>query len=122
MILCESCRTCGEEVEDIIGFVEHDCDDVLTGPDLTKNEQSTLRYIEQRLVGHGGVLDRDRMNWEDFDNLKLFQALELLYVEDGQVEMFSDKAWRLARECRQMRAERGTSDDVDLGDIPEVDE
>lgn len=113
-----TCRTCGATIEDIVGLVQHDCDEILAAPDLTRGEQSTLLYVEARLVDHGGDLAHEQMNHEDRQNLKPLQAAGLLRVEDFRVEEFTDRAWDLVRDCRQMRAARSVERDINLGTVP----
>ena len=113
-----TCHDCGEPVPDIVSVMEHgqSCDAVLRPQDLTGNEQSTLLYVESRLVDHGGELALVQMNYEDQQNIKLFQAADLLTVEGDQVLRFTDAAWDLVRDCRQMRAARSV--EFDVGDVP----
>jgi hypothetical protein len=132
-----TCRTCGESIEHIVALIDHDCDEILSGRDLTRSEQDTLCYVESRVVDGHAELEEVRMNHEDHQNLKLFQAAGLLKtgepvrasrdeVDTPQAERnemvtpvteFTNEAWRLATECRQMRAARGIDRDIDLGAV-----
>lgn len=119
-----TCRTCDDGIANIVELAEHGCEEILAAPTLSSTGQETLMYVEARLVDHRGVLDGEQMNHEDQQNLKLFQASGLLRVEwsvtpdEYRVEEFTDAAWRLARECRQMRAARMIDRDMNLGDVP----
>ena len=124
------CADCGELMEGIIDVMFHsqDCEPVLRAQDLTRSEQDTLLYVESRLVDHGGELDLEQMNGEDQQNLKLFQAAGLLeatgeYTRSRrtmQIERFTNAAWDLVRDCRQMRAARNVEDQVNVGFPPGV--
>ena len=108
------CGDCGEPMRDIIEILEHglNCDGALRAQDLTKSEQSTFLYIESRVVDNYGELDHEQMNHEDQNNIKLFKAADVIEVEEFQVERFGDEAWDLARDLRQMRADRCVDFDV----------
>lgn len=123
------CATCGEPLN-IIGVVTHDCDQILDASVLSRKERNTLLYVETRMVDHTGELDLEQMNHEDHGNLKLFHAAGIIEVRDSmfegphdtkQVVKFTDAAWDLARDSRQMRAasciEREEELEVDLGDV-----
>lgn len=105
------CATCGEGLN-IIGILQHDCDTILGAESLTNGERNTLMYVEQRVVDHEGELDLKQMNYHDQQNLKLFGAAGILDAEESgipheetmQVVEFTDRAWDLVRDCRQMRA------------------
>ena len=112
------CKTCGESLADIIEIVQHGCEEPLAAPSLSKNERATLMYIESRVVDQRGELDHEQMNYEDQQNIKVFQAAGLLEIEDFSVKVFSDAAWNLARDCRQMRADSWIEGDKDIGDVP----
>lgn len=119
------CATCGDGLN-IVGIIEHDCDEVLSVESLSHSEQSTLMYVEVRMVDHLGELDPEQMNHEDRQNLKLFAAAGLLDVAEGEgsriesrsgpnwmdkVTKFTDRAWDLARDCRKARSERRRADE-----------
>lgn len=127
------CESCGEGLN-IIGIIEHasdGCDPVLSAEDLSQGERSTLMYVESRLVDNQGELDLEQMNYHDQQNLKLFGAAGILDTEETppmvdhggmEVVKFTDAAWDLARDCRQLRAAQHIEDPrVDLGSI-ETDE
>lgn len=116
-----TCRTCDDSVENIIELIEHECDQILLAEELTRQEQSTLLYLESRLVDQRGKLDHEQMNYEDQQSLKLFRAAGLLDVEGVEhITEFTDKAWDLAAECRRLRAHRGLNTDreINIGTIP----
>jgi hypothetical protein len=134
-----TCRTCGEKIEHIVGLIEHGCDEILRVTGLTRSEQDTLLYVESRVVDGHAELEGVRMNHDDRNNLKLLQCAGVLKtgemkrasrdsVQTEQAERnevvtpvteFTDEAWRLAHECRQMRAARCLNDeDVELGTTP----
>jgi len=107
-----TCTTCGDPLN-ILGIIDHDCDQILDAADLSRGERNTLLYVESRLVDDGGELDLEQMNYHDQQNLKLFGAAGILDVEEthptvdhGGMEVlkFTDRAWDLARDSRQMRA------------------
>lgn len=111
------CESCGESIANIVELVKHGCSPVrLSARSLSRKERNTLMYIEVRVVDHGGRLDPDQMNHVDRQNIKVFTAAGLLEVSDfqrhperprkdiQQVESFSDAAWDLTRDCRQLRA------------------
>jgi len=112
------CATCGDPIDGIVEVVTHECDEILRAQDLTSGEQDTLLYVEHRMVDHRGSLDHEQMNWEDQQNLKVFHAAGILEVEEFTVTEFSDRAWDLARDCRQMRAHRTLERDINLGEVP----
>lgn len=122
-----TCTTCGDPLN-IIGIIDHDCDQILGAADLSPGERNTLMYVEHRLVDHGGELDLEQMNYDDQQNLKLFGAAGILDVEETppmvdhggmEVVKFTDRAWDLARDSRQMRAAQHIEDPaVEIGDIP----
>lgn len=106
------CATCGEPLN-IIGIIQHDCEQILSVENLSQGERSTLLYVESRLVDQAGELDLEQMNYHDQQNLKLFGAAGILDVEETppmvnhggmEVVKFTDAAWDLARDCRKMRA------------------
>lgn len=112
------CATCGDPLN-IIGVIQHaadGCDPVLSASDLSQSERATLMYVESRVVDNSGELDPRQMNFEDQQNLKLFGAAGILDVQEPevhhsdprrdqiQVVEFTDAAWDLTRDCRQMRA------------------
>ena len=123
------CATCGEGLN-IIGVMQHaeGCEQVLEASDLSQSERATLMYVESRLVDQGGELDLEQMNYHDQQNLKLFGAAGILDVEETppmvnhggmEVVKFTDAAWDLARDCRQMRAAQHIDDPrVEIGDVP----
>lgn len=133
-----TCRACGSSITDIVELVMHEgCDEILRAVDLTNSEQDTLLYVESCLVdppsGSGfthGDLDPARMNHEDQQNLKVFKAAGVLDVSEAthnpddprsdiiEVEEFTDAAWRLAHECRKLRAHRNVDRDIDIGTEP----
>jgi hypothetical protein len=122
---------CGAELFNIVEIIEHlsECSPVrLTVQSLTRKEKNTLLYIEDRVVDNGGKLAAVQMNYEDQQNIKLFEAAGLLEVgeprpdpddpvrEDAQiVEKFTDEAWDLVRDCRQLRAHRDKRVDFPVG-------
>lgn len=114
-----SCRCCGEAVEGITGMVTHPCDVLLRAADLNQREQSTLLYVHTRMVDHRGFLNGDHLNYEDFQNIKLFQAAGVFRVEELVITEFTNQAWRLIAECSQLRAMRMINRDIDLGRPPE---
>jgi len=129
------CRTCGNGIADIVELIQHGCDTVLTAPDLSSGERSTLMYIESRVVEHRGELDSQQMNYDDQSHIKLFTAAGLLEVDEPErnpdsprehiekVTRFTDDAWRLASECRQMRADSWMEErDYDIGNPPGGDD
>lgn len=126
-----NCATCGDPLN-IIGIIEHDCDQILDAADLSQSERSTLMYVESCLVDQAGELDLEQMNYHDQQNLKLFGAAGILDVEETQpmldhggmeVVKFTDAAWDLARESRQMRAAQHIDDPrVDIGEVPGGDD
>ena len=111
------CATCGDPLN-IIGIIQHaeTCEQVLDASVLSRKERNTLMYIETRVVDHGGELDPRQMNYEDQQNIKLFGAAGILDVAEPevhhsdprrdqmQVVKFTDQAWDLVRDSRQMRA------------------
>lgn len=105
-----TCATCGEPLPTIVDLVTHGCEALLSADDLTRKERNTLMYVEVRVVDHGGVLDWAQMNYEDRQNLKVFHAAGVLETEDSphddtmEVTAFTNRAWDLARDCRQLRA------------------
>ena len=124
------CATCQESLN-IIGIMQHAdrCERVLSAEDLSQSERSTLMYVETRVVDHAGELDPAQMNFEDQQNLKLFGAAGILDVEEkldsrlrkdtAEVVQFTDAAWDLTRQCRQMRAgQHIDQDEVDIGSVP----
>lgn len=126
------CEACGEEVETIVDIIQHDCNPVrLSAPRLTRKERNTLLYIETRTVDNGGKLNSSQMNHVDHQNIKVFEAAGLLEVSDAmrdpdnpredtvQVEAFTDEAWDLARDCRQLRALDDDRVDFPVGERPE---
>lgn len=97
--------TCGETISDIVELVMHECDGRLVVTSLSSRERSTLMYVESRVVDGGGVLEPERMNHEDYQNLKVFKAAGILSFDgDLQVTSFTDDAWDLAHDCRRYRA------------------
>lgn len=122
-----SCTTCGDGLN-IIGIIDHDCDQILDAATLSQSERATLMYVETRLVDHGGELDLEQMNYDDQQNLKLFGAAGILDVRETEpmlnhggmeVTEFTDAAWDLTRDCRQMRAAQNLDDPrMDIGDVP----
>lgn len=123
------CATCGDPLN-IIGIMQHDCERVLSAESLSQSERSTLMYVEARVVDNSGELDPRQMNFEDQQNLKIFAAADILDVHEPEVHhadpredlirvvKFTDAAWDLARDCRQMRAAQHIdTDEVDLGDV-----
>jgi len=124
------CRTCGEGIPDILALVRHDCEAILRAPDLSLREQDTLLYVEARVVDDEGILDMAQMNYEDDQSLKVFSAAGAVKVGGGRrnpdnprediryVEQFTDAAWTLAGECRQLRAVRTIDRDISLGTMP----
>lgn len=141
-----TCATCGETLHNIVEltqhFVQEDCDRILRVEDMTPKERGTLLYLEERVVNHEGWLDYEQMNHVDHTNLKPMQAIELVGVEetevnpvkeerirntpgrigdgqDAKVVHFPDRAWDLARDCRQMHARAWIDEgDVELGEVP----
>lgn len=118
------CESCGESLRGIVEIIQHDCDPVeFSAESLSRKERNTLMYIENRVVDHGGKLDTAQMNYEDHQNIKLFKAAGLLDVAEPkldpgkargphdveasveQVGFFTDEAWDIVRDSRQMRAE-----------------
>lgn len=122
-----TCTTCGDPLN-IIGLMQHDCEEVLSAADLSQGERSTLLYVESRLVEHGGELDLEQMNYHDKQNLKLFGAAGVLDVKErhpavnhGGMEVveFTDRAWDLVRDSRQIRAAQHMDESVEIGNVPE---
>lgn len=107
------CTTCGDSLN-IIGILSHDCERILSADTLSRKERNTLMYIESRVVDHGGELDLAQMNHVDHQNIKIFRAAGILDVsenlnphlqkEEMTVEMFSNAAWDIVRDSRQLRA------------------
>lgn len=123
-----TCEACGETIEDIIGIVKHDCVPVkLSARSLSKKEQNTLLYVESCVVGHAGKLDPAKMNHTDRQNLKVLRSAGLLEVSElkpdpdnpaadiQQVERFTDEAFDIARDCRQLRAYRDERAEFPVG-------
>lgn len=125
-----ACESCDEHLGGIIGIVEHltECDPVrLSAESLSRKERNTLLYIESRLVDHAGKLAGSQMNYEDRQNLKVFRAAGLLEVSDPmpepgnakentqQVESFTDEAFDLVRDCRQLRVVNDERVDFPVG-------
>lgn len=129
------CEACGESIAGIVEIIQHGCSPVrLSASSLSRRERNTLLYIENRVVDHGGKLDTAQMNHEDHQNIKLFEAAGLLNVADAesghpntpgardpnavfkQVGYFSDEAWDLNRDCRQMRAMQDSRVNFAVGD------
>lgn len=112
------CVTCGEPVEDIIQIVKHDCDRIVSADQLSSIQKNLLLYIESQLVDNRGKLSAEKMNHDDFQELKVFQALDLLDIEHGELQeqkgeawthkviQFSDDAWKLAHDVRKARGEK----------------
>lgn len=88
---------------------------------LTKNQRSILVYAETCLVDKSGLLSGERMNRQDLDDLDMFQAES--YLRYGRIKLdlipprsgadhfthwviFNPRAWALASELRQLRAEQ----------------
>lgn len=131
------CASCGDSLN-IIGVIQHasdGCDPVLSASDLSQGERATLMYVESRVVDNSGELDPRQMNFEDQQNLKLFGAAGILDVKEPevhhsdprrdqmQVVKFTDAAWDLTRDCRQMRAAQHMDQTaVGLGDTEAVAE
>jgi len=122
-----TCTTCGDPLN-IIGLMQHDCEEVLSAADLSQGERSTLMYVEARLVDQGGELDLEQMNYHDQQNLKLFGAAGILDVTERhlsvnhggmEVVKFTDRGWDLVRDSRQIRAAQHVDESVDIGDVPE---
>jgi hypothetical protein len=106
----KTCTTCGDNVENIVQLLEHDCDRVLSAGNLTAAERDTLTYLESCVVDHDGKLDPQKMNVDDRNSLKTFKVAGILEVEDEidgvmTVTEFTDAAWELAWECRRLRAD-----------------
>lgn len=127
------CRTCGEQLANIVDLVTHDCDAILHPTDLSRRERNTLMYVETRVVDHAGKLDPRSMNNEDYQNLKVFHAAEAIEYDEPepavdpreeriQVTKFTDAAWRLASECRQMRAASWNDTEMNVGNVPGEDD
>lgn len=105
------CATCGETV-DIVTMLDHDCDAILSVENLDKRERQALTFVESQVVDNGGMLDFRRMNHDDHDAMRLFQARGLLEAEETdagvQVTAFFRRGWELAWECRfRLARERG---------------
>lgn len=111
------CESCGGAIGDMVDLVQHDCSPVrLSARSLSRQERNTLMYVESRVVDHAGKLALVQMNYEDQQNLKVFRVAGLLDVGEPQrdpdnpredvqfVEEFTDEAWDLTRDCRQLRA------------------
>lgn len=119
------CGLCDKHLGDLIGIVQHlsECEPVLLSAEsLSRRERNTLMYIENRVVDHGGQLSLEQMNYEDRQNIKVFKAAGILEVshprrnpdnarEDiQQVELFTDAAWDIVRDCRQITARAKSGD------------
>lgn len=111
------CVTCGETL-DIVGLVDHDCDEVLSAEELTDSERSTMLYVEAMVVDNHATLSAEQMNHHDHQNLKLFRAAGLLateppgpHDEGWTVTEFTDRAWDIAAECRRLRGIENLPDD-----------
>lgn len=113
-----TCNTCGDSIENIIELVEHGCDQILSVEDLTYREQQSLTYLENRVVDHKGELDHHQMNHDDRQSIKVFEAVEILSVEEFTVEEFTDRAWELAWGSRKLRADSEVDSDRSFGTIP----
>ncbi len=124
------CKSCDEPLHDITEILGHGCEPVpLKARSLTRRERNTLLYVEARLVDHGGKLDPAQMNYEDDQNLKVFVVAGLLEVSDAirnpdnpredirMVESFTDEAWDLAGDCRQLRAIEDDRVDFPVGSV-----
>lgn len=127
-----TCATCGAYIGNIVVLLDHDCERILSAPDLSSGERSTLLYIESCVVDQRGYLDPEKMNYEDEQNMKVLGAAGL--VDIGQSEQdtagdprtlrrpvvkFTDAAWDLARDCRQMKSDDWIDHEADIGDVPE---
>ena len=55
-----TCRTCGSTIMDMVDLVMHECDEILSVPDMTSDEQETLLYVEERLVNNYGSRSPER--------------------------------------------------------------
>lgn len=128
------CATCGEPLN-IIGVMQHadQCDRVLSAESLSASERSTLMYVEARVVDNQGELDPRQMNFEDQQNLKIFAAADILDVDEPErhhsdprkdlmrVVKFTDAAWDLTRDCRQIRAAQHMDPErIGAGDLDAV--
>jgi hypothetical protein len=122
------CETCEERLDTILDIVRHDCEPVkLAAESLSQREQNTLLYVEARIVDNGGKLSLAQMNHEDQQNLKLMRAAGLLEFgeqkrdpdnprDDVQfIESFSDEAFDIVRDCRQLRAYNDSRVDFPVG-------
>ena len=96
-----TCKSCSDRIEDIVELVMHPCEEIIGVEDLTPSEKSTLLYIEVCCVDYDGELDHEKMNWEDQQNIKVFQAAGWLTVEDFQVTEMNEVGWERAHECRR---------------------
>jgi len=100
-----TCTTCSDRIETIVELVTHGCEEVLDAVDLTSSERSTLLYTESQCVDGDGSLDDRHMNYEDHQNILIFQAAGWMVVEEFEVQEMSDRGWEVAAECRKMRSE-----------------
>jgi len=86
---------------------------------LSKSEQSTLLYLETRLVDYGGRVDMRRMNSDDVAWVRRMSAIGFIgfgriVLQDHNSEgtnwvTFSDEAWKMAHHLRREIADRGLS-------------
>ena len=85
--------------------------------EMTKDERSTLVYLETRIVDHSGRVDLRHLNADDMTSIRGWQAEGFIQwgrVAHGATELktapmwvqFSDEAWTLAHEERRARAAR----------------
>lgn len=109
------CESCDKWIRDIVMLIDHDCEHIIPADALSKQEKSTLLYIEARIVDGRAVLNSSQMNYEDQQSIKLFAAAELLDVQEKEppvgepqqeVVKFTDAAWDLAAECRKLRGQK----------------
>lgn len=82
---------------------------------MTSDERSLLLYLETRAVDHGGKVDAQHMNKEDFDIAKKWD--EEGFVKFGRIRFhsivdgsrwceLSDEAWNLAHAERKAKCAR----------------
>lgn len=93
----------------------------MNADDMSAKEKSTLKYIESCVVDKEWLLERRRMNEEDFENIRKFESEGLLQVErvpewkfddlqrqghkpTHMVLEFSDEAWEIAHQLREEQA------------------
>lgn len=92
-----------------------------TARELDRDARSILLYAETVVVDHSGLLEGQRMNAADLENLRQMQAMgwlgwgripaSLLGASGGRSKpthwcRFYPAAWQVAAACRMIRAEQ----------------